>query len=41
MDGDGDLDIMVMDNFILAWYLCGSGGIYWLENLGSRYSATV
>lgn len=34
MDGDGDKDIMVLDNFILGWYLCGSGGIYWLENLG-------
>jgi len=34
MDGDGDFDIMVMDNFIVAWYMCGKGGIYWLENLG-------
>jgi hypothetical protein len=34
MNGDGKLDIMVMDNFILGWYLCGTGGIYWLENLG-------
>lgn len=34
MDDDGDMDIMVMDNFILGWYLCGSGGIYWLENCG-------
>jgi len=36
MDNDGDMDIMVMDNFILGWYLCGSGGIYWLENLGGN-----
>ncbi len=34
MDGDGDLDIMVMDNFIIAWFSCGKGGIYWLENQG-------
>jgi hypothetical protein len=34
MDGDGDLDIMVMDNFIVAWLICGRGGIYWLENYG-------
>jgi len=36
MDDDGDIDIMVMDNFILGWYLCGRGGIYWLENLGGN-----
>ena len=34
MDGDTDLDIMVMDNFIIAWISCGHGGIYWLENQG-------
>jgi len=34
MDNDSDLDIMVMDNFIIAWYACGRGGIYWLENQG-------
>ncbi|MEI6125489.1 MAG: VCBS repeat-containing protein [Pseudomonadota bacterium] len=33
MDGDGDLDILVMDNFIVAWFICGKGGIYWLENI--------
>jgi hypothetical protein len=32
MDGDGDLDIMVMDNFIAGWWTCGSAGIYYLEN---------
>jgi hypothetical protein len=34
MDGDGDLDIMVMDNFIAGWYTCGVAGIYYLENEG-------
>jgi hypothetical protein len=34
MDGDTDLDIMVLDNFIIAWFSCGKGGIYWLENQG-------
>lgn len=34
MDGDGDLDIMVMDNFIAGWYTCGLAGIYYLENQG-------
>jgi len=34
MDGDGDLDILVMDNFIVAWLMCGKGGVYWLKNLG-------
>jgi len=33
MDNDGDLDIMVMDNFSAGWFTCGVGGIYWLENL--------
>ncbi len=34
MDGDGDKDILVLDNFIVSWYTCGVGGVYWLENLG-------
>ncbi len=34
MDGDGDNDIMVLDNFIISWWACGEGGIFWLENLG-------
>ena len=31
MDDDGDLDIMIMDNFIFGDFF---GGIYYLENLG-------
>jgi hypothetical protein len=34
MDGDNDLDIMVMDNFLAGWFSCGLAGIYYLENLG-------
>lgn len=34
MDGDSDLDIMVMDNFIAGWWSCGLAGIYYLENQG-------
>ncbi len=32
MDGDGDLDIMVMDNFIAGWATRFVEGIYYLEN---------
>jgi len=38
MDGDGDLDIMVMDNFIAGWFTCGLAGIYYLENQGGDIS---
>ncbi len=34
MDGDGDLDIMVMDNFIAGWSTRFVAGIYYLENQG-------
>lgn len=34
IDNDGDKDILVMDNFIVSWFTCGEGGVYWLENLG-------
>ena len=34
MDDDGDTDIMVMDNYLGAWFTCGPAGIYYLENLG-------
>jgi hypothetical protein len=34
MDGDNDLDIMVMDNFLAGWFACGPAGIYYLENQG-------
>jgi len=34
MDGDNDLDIMVMDNFLAGWFTCGPAGIYYLENQG-------
>ena len=34
MDGDGDLDIMVMDNFIAGWFTKAPAGIYYLENQG-------
>jgi len=34
MDADGDTDIMVMDNYLGAWFTCGPAGIYYLENLG-------
>jgi len=32
MDNDGDLDIMVMDNFIAGWSTRFVAGIYYLEN---------
>ncbi|MCP4717492.1 MAG: VCBS repeat-containing protein [Deltaproteobacteria bacterium] len=38
MDGDGDLDIMVMDNFIAAWFTGTAAGIYWLDNQGDDIS---
>jgi hypothetical protein len=34
MDNDGDLDIMVMDNFIAGWSTRFVAGIYYLENQG-------
>ena len=34
MDGDSDLDIMVMDNFLAGGFTCGLAGIYYLENQG-------
>ncbi len=34
MDGDGDLDIMVMDNFIAGWFTHFPAGIYYFENKG-------
>ncbi|MEI6126088.1 MAG: VCBS repeat-containing protein [Pseudomonadota bacterium] len=34
MDGDGDLDILVGDNFVLGFVTRFTAGIYWLENLG-------
>ena len=34
MDGDDDLDIMVMDNFLSAAYTGFPAGIYYLENKG-------
>jgi hypothetical protein len=34
MDDDGDTDIMVMDNYLGAWFTCGPAGIYYLENQG-------
>ncbi len=34
MDGDGDLDIMVLDNFIAGWSTRFVAGIYYLENQG-------
>lgn len=37
MDDDGDLDIMVMDNFLLPSF---SAGIYYLENKGGEISET-
>ena len=32
MDGDGDYDIMVLDNFIAGWSTRFVAGIYYLEN---------
>ena len=39
IDNDGDNDIMVLDNFIISWFTCGEGGVYWLENLGGDITA--
>jgi len=36
MDDDGDLDIMVLDNYLGAWAACGVAGIYYLENGGGE-----
>ena len=38
MDDDGDTDIMVMDNYLGAWFTCGPAGIYYLENQGGDVS---
>ncbi len=38
MDGDGDLDIMVMDNFLAGWFTGFPAGIYYLENKGGDIS---
>jgi hypothetical protein len=34
MDGDGDLDILIGDNFVFGFVTRFTSGIYWLENLG-------
>ena len=34
MDGDGDLDILIGDNFVFGFVTGFSAGIYWLENKG-------
>ncbi len=34
MDGDGLLDIMVLDNFIAGWFTHFPAGIYYFKNLG-------
>jgi hypothetical protein len=39
MDADGDLDIMVMDNFIMGFVTGAPSGIYYLENLGGNITA--
>ena len=36
MDGDGILDILVMDNFIAGWATGFPGGIYYLKNHGGN-----
>ena len=36
MDGDGDLDIVVFDNFIAGWSTRFVAGIYSLENQGGN-----
>jgi len=40
MDGDSDLDIMVMDNFLSGWLTCGVEGIYYLENQGGDIASS-
>lgn len=34
MDGDGDLDILIADNFVFGFVTKFKAGIYWLENQG-------
>ncbi len=34
IDGDGDTDIMIMDNFLAGWFTGYQEGIYYLENQG-------
>ena len=41
MDGDGDLDIMVMDNFIAGWATGFPAGIYYLENKGGDITSQL
>ena len=38
MDGDDDVDIMVMDNYLGGWAYCGVAGIYYLQNGGGDIS---
>jgi hypothetical protein len=41
MDNDGDLDIMVMDNFLAGWATGFPGGIYYIENKGGDITSKM
>ena len=41
MDGDTDLDIMVMDNFIIAWISCGKRRYLLAGKPGRRYNQSL